>query len=123
MINELEKAYISIFEKALSLDNFKKIYGTDDNTYRKCDYCEITERDIQRLADADNIMTKHLFSRGRSMEIDRKDSFADYSKDNIVLCCYWCNNAKTDEFSYDEFKFVGKSFKQVWLSRLEKIDK
>ena len=33
---------------------------------------------------------------------------APYNKDNCVLACYWCNNAKTDAFTADEFKPIGK---------------
>ena len=33
---------------------------------------------------------------------------APYNKDNCVLACHWCNNAKTDAFTADEFKPIGK---------------
>jgi len=56
--------------------------------------------------------------RGWNLEIDRKNSNYEYTKDNCVMCCYWCNNAKTDEFTYPEFKEIGLAFKQVWDKRL-----
>lgn len=36
------------------------------------------------------------------------------------MSCYWCNNAKTDEFTFEEFEEIGKSFGLVWNKRLKK---
>lgn len=119
LLKEIEKNYKPLFYKNLSLEEFKDFYHEDDYTDRKCDYCSLSEIEISQLIRDDKIFSKRLFQRGRSMEVDRKDSLQEYSINNIVLCCYWCNNAKTDEFSYDEFKFIGKSFKEIWRCRLE----
>jgi hypothetical protein len=60
-------------------------------------------------------------TRGFSMEIDRKEPNKEYTSGNSVLSCYWCNNAKTDEFFYDEFKpIIGESFRLLWNKRLAK---
>jgi len=36
---------------------------------------------------------------------------------NIVWCCYWCNNAKSNFFTKDEFapiaKEIGKAIKKI----------
>ena len=42
----------------------------------------------------------------------------DYKLDNVVLACYWCNNAKTDEFSPNEFKEIARGINEVWKRRL-----
>jgi hypothetical protein len=34
------------------------------------------------------------------------------------MCCYWCNNAKTDEFTPTEFKFIGQMIGNIWNTRL-----
>jgi len=47
--------------------------------------------------------------RGRSLEVDRKNSGGKYSAKNCVLACYPCNNAKSDVFSYEEFVKIGKA--------------
>jgi hypothetical protein len=39
--------------------------------------------------------------------------------DNLVFACYWCNNAKTDTFTFEEFKQVGEVFRNIWQKRLE----
>lgn len=120
-----KRRYSSILKRTdkkdliLSLNDFLVFYGQDSNSSRHCEYCGINEIEIHNLIQYGLLTTKRLRTRGRSMEVDRKQSEGPYSSDNIVLCCYWCNNAKTDEFSYEEFKEIAKSFKQVWQKRLE----
>jgi len=47
-------------------------------------------------------------TRGKSLEIDRKDPKGPYSVDNCVLFCYFCNNDKSDVFSADQYIiFIG----------------
>lgn len=122
--------YISIKQRAdeknipFSMDRelFRKFYGKDEEE-RKCRYCKITEAQIKNLISSGNIFT--VRNRGERMEIDRKDSdrqrgYIHHENDtNIVMCCYWCNNAKTDEFTYPEFKGgIGPAIKKVWEARL-----
>ena len=59
------------------------------------DFCIIYEK-YQNLKSIGKIYTKS--ARGLSIEIDRLNSNKEYSLDNVVLACYWCNNAKTDEY-------------------------
>lgn len=33
------------------------------------------------------------------------------------MACYWCNNAKTDEFSAEEFAPVGKEIGEIFKNR------
>jgi len=56
--------------------------------------------------------------RGKRLELDRVDPNLPYDNlDNFVLCCYWCNNAKSNFFTKDEFepiaKEIGKSIKKI----------
>jgi hypothetical protein len=37
------------------------------------------------------------------------------------LACYWCNNAKTNYFTYDEFKIIGEKMKVVQQARINAI--
>ncbi|WP_457561813.1 hypothetical protein [Caminibacter pacificus] len=82
-----------------------------------CEYCGITQDEVNELFNKNKIYTKR--NRGYSMEIDKKEPFKGYTKDNIVSCCYWCNNAKSDEFSYKEFKEIAKSIRKIWEKRLK----
>ena len=104
----------------------KKISGDFEDFFnwlakleRKCAYCSITEKQIGILLQEKHIYTKRILTRGRSLEFDRKNPSLSYDDiNNIVLCCYWCNNAKTDEFTYEEFTEVGKVFEAIWKKRL-----
>ena len=71
------------------------------------------------MIESGQIITKRLYSRGRTLEIDRINPNDDYNMNNIVLCCYWCNNAKTDEFSYEDFIEIGKEIRKIWEKRLK----
>jgi hypothetical protein len=82
----------------------------------ECAYCQITTEEIVNLANAKQLHKKNY--RGWSLEIDRKDSNLEYKISNCVMACYWCNNAKTDEFTFDEFKEIGKEIRKVWEVRL-----
>ncbi len=52
------------------------------------------------------------------MEIDQKEPFEGYTDNNCVSSCYWCNNAKTDEFDVQEFKEIARGIYKAWSTRL-----
>ena len=89
------------------------------NTQKKCYYCNLTQEDNNRLWILDPKLTKR--NRGRSFEIDRKLPNELYDNiHNLVFSCYWCNNAKTDTFTEEEFKkIIGPSIEKVWRNRLD----
>ncbi len=88
-------------------------------TDKKCEYCKITEDEINQLWEKDKDLTKR--NRGRKLELDRKQPNLEYEDlSNIVYACYWCNNAKTDTFTYEEFLEVGKTISIIWKQRLAK---
>jgi len=82
---------------------------------KKCYYCGIEEEDFFR------IWGKFYGGKRRKLEVDRKDNEKDYREENCVLACPVCNNAKSDKFTYEEFKKVGKAIKEIWLLRKEKF--
>lgn len=97
-----------------TFDSFHKWFLT---TERKCHYCGISEEQIDQLWQKDPMLTKR--KRGKALEIDRKKPNNSYEDiQNLVLSCYWCNNAKTDTFSEEEFLEIGKAIREVWEKRL-----
>jgi len=105
-----------IFQKEfLPIEEFIKIFPYEN---RKCTYCGISENEIKNLFTKGKITTKRLSTRGRIMEIDQRKPNDGYTIGNMVLCCYWCNNAKTDEYTEEEFKEIANSIKRVWEKRL-----
>jgi hypothetical protein len=48
--------------------------------------------------------------RGKRLELDRVNPNLPYDNlDNLVWCCYWCNNAKTNFFTHDEFMPIARA--------------
>ncbi len=86
---------------------------------KRCEYCQITQVELDQLWEKDEHLTTR--NRGRKFELDRKQPNLKYEDlSNIVYACYWCNNAKTDTFTYEEFLEVGKIFSKIWKQRLAK---
>jgi hypothetical protein len=116
--NDVKDLLVS-FEKEhfMSIAEFREIYGHDEKE-RACVYCGLKESDVHNLLKNKSLFTKRYYSRGHTMEVDRRIPNEEYKDGNIVLCCYWCNNAKTDEFTFEEFMEIGESIKLVWQNRL-----
>lgn len=85
---------------------------------RECKFCGIKESEFELLIKNGLIQTKRLRTRGKALEVDQLVPYKGYVSGNIVTCCYWCNNAKTDEFTFEEFKEIGKEIRKVWEVRL-----
>jgi hypothetical protein len=102
----------------------EEIYFSNNESERRvCGYCGITEKQIHILIKEKEINTKRITTRGQTLEIDRIRPHETYVKDNILLSCYWCNNAKSDEFSLDEFKSIAFGMNLTFNNRLQKINR
>ena len=103
--------------KNIDFDSFKNWYESQNDA---CSYCGLTSADSAKLFHKYPKATRGG-RRGKRLELDRKDSaIANYGKDinNLALACYWCNNAKTNYISYDEFKIIGATFSHIQKNRL-----
>lgn len=69
-----------------------------------------------------NILTKPCIYCGDIYRIgaDRIDNKKGHTKDNIVPCCFECNCAKNDNFSFDEMRIIGKAIAKVKEQREKK---
>ncbi len=112
LLKEAETEYINSFPEIFSEKEFEKLLNE-----KKCHYCHITIDQIEQLAEKHKIYKKTL--RGWTLEIDRLNSNFEYTPNNCVMACYWCNNAKTDEFTGKEFREIGKAIRKVWDERLK----
>ena len=105
----------------LSPEQFYELFCWWEKQPEKCFYCSLPESDLEILHNQDGHINKRYPYRGKSLEIDRKLSNLPYTDiDNLVLVCYWCNNAKTDTFTEVEFSKVGEVLKTIWEDRLKK---
>lgn len=114
LLQSLKAAYINNFPSVFSEDDFMKLLSV-----KSCHYCKISTDQIELMGE------KHMFNkksfRGWSLEIDRKNSNFEYTEPNCVMACYWCNNAKTDEFTEEEFTPIGQAIEAVWKQRMEDL--
>ena len=44
---------------------------------------------------------------GQKYNLDRKDNTKGYLKNNLVVCCWDCNEVKSNRFSYEQFLVIG----------------
>jgi hypothetical protein len=71
---------------------------------QQCHYCHRTLKEVKN----DN-KEMHPYAKTR-LSIDRKDNSQGYTIDNIVLACYRCNMIKSNYFTEEEMKILGKYF-------------
>ncbi len=97
--------------------NFWDFYDWVITTKACCHYCGVTQTELDKLHEIgiDNKRT----TRGKTLEIERKIANEQYANiGNLTYSCYWCNNAKTDTFTEEEFMSIGKAIGAVWQQRL-----
>ena len=116
LYDELKKDY-SQDSNVIQFSDFKELL---ENT--SCTYCGISLKQIAKLGRAGKLNNKRSETRGYTLEIDRISPNLEYTKDNCCMSCYWCNNAKTDEFSASEFKTIAKGINETWNKRLQEIE-
>ena len=121
-----EKREILFNGKNAYVDNIcknipSKTKMTKDET--TCSYCGISLAQIEELGKNSKLNNKRSDTRGYTLEIDRKLPNLEYSEENCCMACYWCNNAKTDEFSPKEFKPIAEGIRKAWNERLKQIGK
>lgn len=91
----------------------------------KCHYCNTDILDIRRLLNAGVIRGRGVRGtglRGPNFEIDRKNPFDVYNERNCVLSCYYCNNDKSNTFSYETYlNVIGPSRKIAWDTMLHQL--
>ncbi len=97
-------------EFGLTWDKFVKIIFS-----KSCSYCGISIDNIYKISQKEKLFTKR--ARGYCLEVDQIDAYDHYNDNNCVAVCYWCNNAKTDEFTVEEFKEIAKGINAVWKCR------
>lgn len=79
------------------------------------DICDIT---IEWMID--NIINQPCIYCGDTNRVgcDRIDNDRGHTMDNVVPCCYECNCARNNNFSFDEMKIIGKSIAQIKQNRM-----
>lgn len=74
------------------------------------EFLEFTKHNKCHYCGAGIIWQEYRCSKkgGTGSNLDRKDSYGPYSKENVVVCCGRCNYGKNRYFTYDEWKQIGE---------------
>lgn len=119
-IDSLPNDWFSQNQYVTSVINSEALKLKEKQIERHCEYCGVSIDSIH--AHLESIKTKRLLTRGRSLEVDKKNPNGHYVIDNIALACYWCNNAKSDEYTVKEFKLIAEGIGEVWRMRGIEVD-
>ena len=108
-------------EKDLTWIKKSRHIQTNDSV---CYYCGVNEQILKELYNEGEVC-KTKRNRGAWFELDRKDSKGEnnvYSKDNMVLCCYFCNNHKSDVISSKDMRdYFGESMYNYLSDKIKQI--
>jgi len=89
-------------------ESFKDFHNWYQEQELICHYCGLTEIESQTISMTgilnskrfpQNGVVKRGKNRGVWLEVDRILPNENYSRENCVLCCYFCNNDKSDIFA------------------------
>lgn len=111
-IDRLTKLFYSLKqrgERQFTKQQFFKWHN--EQILQGCYYCGLQEKEQQNIIESKILESKRFYTtkngtRGKHLEIDRKDPVGPYSEGNCVLACYFCNNDKSDIFQADDYKKV-----------------
>ena len=109
-------------EKALLDELYKK-----DKDKHVCHYCGIPESEFLDLWGK----FYNRETRGKRLEIDHKEAVVkknrvikktrkdhlEHTSNSCVLACALCNMAKSNLFTSEELKKVGKVIREIWQER------
>lgn len=111
-------------------DNFEDFLNWYNSQEKICHYCKLTEMESQELVMT-GLLTSNRFpqkgvsgrgtSRGGWLEVDRLNPKGKYSRDNSVLCCYFCNNDKSDVFNSEDYLKFRNNRLEFLKEKLKKV--
>lgn len=81
--------------------------------YKKFDFHRNLENDLTKEYIKEKILKSCSYCGHPSTGLDRIDNSKGHLQSNCISCCWECNTARNDNFSYDEMLIIGKSIKQI----------
>ena len=85
------------------------------SSYKLKDWKADKKFDLDRDWLIENILNKECIYCGSKEKIgcDRIDNTKGHTYDNVVPCCYICNCARNNNFTFEEMKQLGKTIKLI----------
>lgn len=89
------------------------------SAYKLKDWKSNKKYNLDREWFINNILSKECIYCGSKDKLgcDRIDNSKGHTYDNVVPCCYVCNCARNNNFSFDEMKELGKTIKKIIENR------
>lgn len=100
-----------VYEGLFSTPKAEQLFKAEE-----CHYCSLSLDEIEQLYAKEKVQKKN--GRGWRLEISLRNPNKEYSSENCVMACYWCNTAKGDEFSEEEFKAIAPALRNKLMERL-----
>lgn len=102
----------------------REFYNWYANQDKVCGYCGVEEFKLQKLFDKENGPLKTKRGRGRTLELERRDSISnEYSPENCLLACYVCNNHKSDLITEeDHLRYFAPAIKKYLDEKFSKLN-
>jgi len=98
--------------KQTTFEQFLDWFNAEDFN-KGCHYCGTSNERCSELYHLRPEATRGG-KRGKRLELDRKNPIEPYDNlENLVWCCYWCNNAKSNFFTQIEFKKIAIAIGEV----------
>ncbi|MBC5992420.1 hypothetical protein [Pontibacter cellulosilyticus] len=119
--NKLYSKYFNEHRKALFEDP-EKLLEWYDRQNDSCNYCGTTQSVLHKIVKRRNgnltLNKKTKRSKG-TLEIEKLDPSKDYTYENSVLSCPFCNNAKSNLISEEDWRrFFAPAMKDYFKSIL-----
>lgn len=117
-IKQLRKWFSSKKKDQNDFRDFDEFYRWYQKQKKKCVYCDLAEEQSYYIVRNGLLKSKRFSNngeiiRGRArglwLEVDRLDPEKKYSETNCGLCCYFCNNDKSDIFDDREYRLFRKN--------------
>ncbi len=87
-----------------------------DKQHGRCAYCGVSEAKCRHFFEQQRpdalVGSKRV--RGFHLELEHKKANLHGHKENCVLACYVCNNAKSDFLSEEDFKTIAAGISAFW---------
>lgn len=124
--NDLYSRYFNEQRKKL-FENPKRFLEWYDNQKESCNYCGITQSKLHRIVKSRNgkltLNQKTKRSKG-TLEIEKLNPNLGYTFNNAVLSCPFCNNAKSNMISEEDWrKFFAPAMKDYFNTILKDGDR
>lgn len=94
---------------------------SESNRRNKREFTITEEQYLELMQNSKCTYCNHDLEGYHGSGLDRIDNSIDYHINNVIPCCKVCNRIRSNEFSVDEMKALGKTIKKIRRDREKEI--